>query len=827
MFFFRFVGLAFRQHFLERLKSPLLLILIAVVWSAAAFPNSLGTSSLFWLRGYLAYGQTCLALGLLCAAWAWVSLLVDTGKEWLITPTPMRALQVFGTRNWPALPSFRPKDVFAYLAVSTFLLSLAFGCSHACHVLLVPLPARKMTAFPAFLMTSGSVFLGSLVGILFLRIASVWTSAPVVGTGTKWVRTDMAKLAADSRISGYDYSVPDDFVWLHETAFIAGLLGGTLLTALVLPSWFLDYHWGGASLNLCVLVMLLSFAVGFALYRRRTGTAWFGLLAAVTLAVVFVAATSPEHRIRGLSPIEQRANLVQGLQSAIEKAKAKDKAKKAQEVKGSAEVVPLTPADSNEEEPKRPLVVIGVSGGGIRAQIWALATLCALDHTLPGFNNDSQLVTGASGGMVGATHYVASLKKPGDIGDQQVYGELIRDASRDALTRTFAAHVINDMLGAFPRKIARGLGCDIIDRGRVLENEWIRHTRRGEESVFEWPLAKLKASEKSLSFAQEAGWRPVLLFSPTIAEDGRRLIICNQRVDDLVANFATSATASTDEAEILSVDSLHLEDIDPGGHTGLTLATAARLNANFPIVVASPELANARALSGDTKAARPLHVMDGGYYDNYGINLAARWLSVHANEIKQKYSGVLFLQIVSANRYRAEIGGTSSGFPEASYINVGFQKTTFLTDFQIHHLSKTFSDRTLPKQDDDSRPRPYFTFCSLEFDGPVSLNWSLTPSELYALLLPYVRMTNSPFSAFPDGLSELDDLQEEFGDGKAIFEARYPELVKSGADGTSELETDEKPRTGSLELQATIDRINDQFLELETWWRAAHSAENN
>src|SRR5439155_865307 len=56
----------------------------------------------------------------------------------------------------------------------------------------------------------------------------------------------------------------------------------------------------------------------------------------------------------------------------------------------------------------RPLVLVCASGGGIRAAVWAAWILERLDH-LDGFRPAARLVTGASGGMVGASFWVASL----------------------------------------------------------------------------------------------------------------------------------------------------------------------------------------------------------------------------------------------------------------------------------------------------------------------------------------------------------------------------------------------------------------------------------
>src|SRR5207248_10410694 len=67
---------------------------------------------------------------------------------------------------------------------------------------------------------------------------------------------------------------------------------------------------------------------------------------------------------------------------------------------------------------KGPLIVVTVSGGGIRAAVWTFVVLTELELAFAdkGFDFPAhvRLITGASGGMVGAGYYVATLPPPGD-----------------------------------------------------------------------------------------------------------------------------------------------------------------------------------------------------------------------------------------------------------------------------------------------------------------------------------------------------------------------------------------------------------------------------
>ena len=66
-----------------------------------------------------------------------------------------------------------------------------------------------------------------------------------------------------------------------------------------------------------------------------------------------------------------------------------------------------------------------------------------------------------------------------------------------------------------------------------------------------------------------------------------------------------------------------------------------RMSATFPYVT------SAVVLPTDP----PRHVVDAGYYDNYGVNLAASWIASHGDWIRRNTSGVLVVQIrASATR---------------------------------------------------------------------------------------------------------------------------------------------------------------------------------
>src|SRR5262249_55743604 len=88
--------------------------------------------------------------------------------------------------------------------------------------------------------------------------------------------------------------------------------------------------------------------------------------------------------------------------------------------------------------------------------------------------------------------------------------------------------------------------------------------------------------------------------------------------------------------------------------TKFKLATAARMSASFPYVLPAVPL----------PTNPPRRVVDAGYYDNYGVNIAASWIFTHMDWIRKNTSGVVVIHIrdgASNAERRREL--TSDGFP--------------------------------------------------------------------------------------------------------------------------------------------------------------------
>ncbi|MEJ7637392.1 MAG: hypothetical protein WKF75_05205 [Singulisphaera sp.] len=177
---------------------------------------------------------------------------------------------------------------------------------------------------------------------------------------------------------------------------------------------------------------------------------------------------------------------------------------------------------------KPPLVILTVSGGGIRSSVWAMRVLTTLEHRLGrDFPDHIRLITGASGGMVGASYYATNLPLVRRADRARVdLDEMVDLMGQDQLNEVIGCMAFSDVPGLL-NPLQRGF-----DRGRAPERAWQRLTRvkggaAGSKSPFERPLRGFAADEL-------LGRRPSLIYTPMMVEDGRRLLISN-----LDMSFAT------------------------------------------------------------------------------------------------------------------------------------------------------------------------------------------------------------------------------------------------------------------------------------------------
>lgn len=271
----------------------------------------------------------------------------------------------------------------------------------------------------------------------------------------------------------------------------------------------------------------------------------------------------------------------------------------------------LTPVDvAKGSKGGRNLVVIASSGGGILAAGWTTLALENLIAARPGLVHEIRLLSTISGGSVGAAHYIDGLLRA----PQDSFKNIHVKSTTSSLAATAYGFAFLD----FWRLVSGGwLNFSKNDRGVLLEKEWER-IATGKVTNGTTDKATGKVQSLSLLSLREdirKGLIPAPIFGATVMESGRRVMITPIDFSGLTSRHTADRAETL--FEFLSLDGGKQE-------TDMSLWTAARLSANFAYV--SPA-AGAKFESGaKAENQQKHHIIDGGYYDNFGVTSALDWL---------------------------------------------------------------------------------------------------------------------------------------------------------------------------------------------------------
>ncbi len=267
-----------------------------------------------------------------------------------------------------------------------------------------------------------------------------------------------------------------------------------------------------------------------------------------------------------------------------------------------------------------PLVVVSVSGGGSRSAYWTFRTLQYIDSATNGhlFSN-TVLITGASGGMMGAAYWRSLhdawqqgvIKNPYALEYQENIG-------KDLLNPIVFSLASVDLISPF-NKISVAGYTYTRDRGYAMEREMARNT----DGLLDRNIGFFKTREAT-------GQIPLLLISSTIMNDGRKLLISNQPV-----GYLTQPEYATVE-RLPSIDAVDFATLFARQNPyNLRLTSALRMNATFPFVLPIVKL-----------PSQPLmNIMDAGLTDNFGAELASRYIYTMREWILKNTREVILLQI--------------------------------------------------------------------------------------------------------------------------------------------------------------------------------------
>ncbi len=274
-----------------------------------------------------------------------------------------------------------------------------------------------------------------------------------------------------------------------------------------------------------------------------------------------------------------------------------------------------------QKKPK--LIFICTGGGGSKSAYWTNHVLQKTDKALSGALFDHcMVITGASGGMLGAAYYRElylrkKQGKPIDLYDPK-YTE---DIGKDLLNAIMAAGASNDIF--FPWKTHQVNGQQFRkDRAFAFD----LHLNENTEGILNKRVMDYQEPEKNALI-------PLMLMSPVITNDHRTLFISPQSVSYLTKPFVLSSKGYLDYIGIDGIEFMsYFEDYNA---EKLNFITALRMQASFPYLFPTVHMPTVPIMK----------IMDAGLKENYGLGVATRFYNVFKNWIDENTSGVIFMQI--------------------------------------------------------------------------------------------------------------------------------------------------------------------------------------
>lgn len=350
---------------------------------------------------------------------------------------------------------------------------------------------------------------------------------------------------------------------------------------------------------------------------------------------------------------------------------------------------------------KPKLVFINTSGGGLRSSLWTFYVLQYADSIMQGeLMRHIQMITGSSGGMIGAAYlrelYLLKQKSPA----LDLYNPDYRvNICKDILNPVAFSIATSELFFGLP-KFKDGNYIYSKDRGYAFEKQLMENT----SNVLDKRLEDYQRPEEEVLI-------PMMVFSPSIVNDGRKLIISSQPVSFLTQNSMSTSLSNKDLVDAIEY-SRFFED-QGAGHT--KFSSVLRMNATFPYV--SPVVC--------LPSEPSIEVMDAGMRDNYGLETTLKFIYTFREWIEENTSGVVILQLRDKHKERpvednpAKTLASSLARPLGSFYGNLFSVQDYNQDQLLQYTSGWFKG-TMNILDLELQN---------EMPDNISLSWHLTNHE--------------------------------------------------------------------------------------------------
>lgn len=448
-------------------------------------------------------------------------------------------------------------------------------------------------------------------------------------------------------------------------------------------------------------------------------------------------------------------------------------------------IVEENKAKPDKKGTKKNLVIVTASGGGIWAAGWLAQGLKSLINARPELKDEIRLLSGISGGAVATAFYVDGMlryanKRPKPSPKRcQRKNKLSVQSNLDLILHRVFENAVCSSLSVtgygfayldFWRFVTGGiLPRSRNDRGTLLEEKWAR-TAAGMwvERKDHYKLLELREHIKN-------GLIPAFILGATVNETGRRVMITpidfsksepnkenkpGKARGDTLWEYLRLVAKKDDKgkkgnAKCTDPKKCSLQELLESGTKvpDMSLWTAARLSATFSYVSPSArmelwapkeqkrERPNPKQKKGKRRAH---HIIDGGYYDNYGVTSALDWLDLVLHErvngkLKNAFDRVLIIELRSSPEKEPGEVEPSQGWksallgPVAGILSIRDAAAKTRNEIDVVRFMSSWENRFKKKGDHVCFKRLVFQPKSKDKDGKenrVPLSWHLTSRQI-------------------------------------------------------------------------------------------------
>jgi hypothetical protein len=358
----------------------------------------------------------------------------------------------------------------------------------------------------------------------------------------------------------------------------------------------------------------------------------------------------------------------------------------------------------NTKTSKPKIVFVNTSGGGSRSMLWTFYMLQKSDSITNGkLFSQTHLITGSSGGMIGASYY-RELYLQKDNLDSPIYSKkYIDNVSKDLLNPIAFSIATNDLFFRL-KTYSDGDYSYSKDRGYAFERQLLKNTNYLlDKRLHDYTLPEFNSNI------------PMMVLSPTVINDARRMLISSQPISFLTRSSTENFIKNEPIIENFEFSKLFKNQ----NADNLKFSSALRMSATFPIIM--PRV----SLPSEPK----INVIDAGMRDNFGKLTTYKYIHTFKDWINENTSGIIIITLrdkpkkLSINK--ESLGSLTNNFlsPVGSVFNNLFSIQDYSLDEMLQYLGNDFI-----------QPIDVINFELNNSENEISLSWHLTTREKEKIL---------------------------------------------------------------------------------------------